>query len=99
MRSFTAWETSEQAQREMKQAVDLAASSDSTVLVLGESQDVTGEAASRDSLELPGEQQQLIERAVALGKPVAFYREMSHNCGMRSFVEACGSSLIWSPPI
>jgi beta-glucosidase len=64
--------TAEQAQREMKQAVDLAASSDLTVLVLGESQDVSGEAASRDSLELPGEQQQLIERVVGLGKPVAF---------------------------
>ncbi len=99
MRSFTAWETAEQAQREMKQAVDLAASSDSTVLVLGESQDVSGEAASGDSLELPGEQQQLIERVVALGKPVAFLLRDEPNCGMRSFVEACRSSLIWSPPI
>lgn len=64
-----AW-TSAQARDEMKKAVDLAASSDLTVLVLGEQQKMSGESASRESLELPGAQQQLMEAVIATGKPV-----------------------------
>jgi beta-glucosidase len=38
--------------------------------VLGEKADMSGEAASRASLDLPGRQQELLEAVVALGKPV-----------------------------
>jgi beta-glucosidase len=51
-------------------AVAAAQNSDVAVLALGESSDMTGEAASRASLDLPGNQQQLLEAVVATGKPV-----------------------------
>jgi beta-glucosidase len=54
----------------MQKAVDLAGSSDLTILVLGELHDMSGEAASRQSLELPGREQELLEKVVAAGKPV-----------------------------
>jgi beta-glucosidase len=59
---------------EAKQAFDAAVEavkqSDVAVLVLGELQDMNGENASRASLTLPGAQEQLLEAAVATGKPV-----------------------------
>ena len=54
----------------MRKAVDLASTSDLTVLALGEAQIMIGENASRESLDLPGSQQELLEKVVATGKPV-----------------------------
>jgi beta-glucosidase len=51
-------------------AVAAAQGSDVAVLALGESSDMSGEAASRAHLDLPGNQQQLLEAVVATGKPV-----------------------------
>lgn len=62
--------TEEQADREFARAVQLARQSDLTVLVLGEAQDMSGESASRSSLDLPGRQQQLLEAVAATKKPV-----------------------------
>jgi beta-glucosidase len=53
------------------EAVAVARRSDVAVVVLGENQDMSGEGASRTSLDLPGRQQQLLEAVVATGKPVA----------------------------
>lgn len=55
---------------EFNHAVDLVKKSDVAVLVLGELQSMSGERASRSSLTLPGKQEQLLEAAVATGKPV-----------------------------
>jgi beta-glucosidase len=55
---------------EFKHAIDLVEHSDVAVLVLGELQSMSGERASRQSLELPGKQEELLEAAVATGKPV-----------------------------
>jgi beta-glucosidase len=55
---------------EFNHALDLIRSSDVAVLVLGELQSMSGERASRQSLDLPGKQEQLLEAAVATGKPV-----------------------------
>lgn len=52
------------------EAVALAKTSDVVVAVMGEKWDMTGEAASRTSLDLPGNQQALLEQLVATGKPV-----------------------------
>ncbi len=52
-------------------AVAAANNSDVAILALGESSDMSGEAASRAHLDLPGNQQQLLEAVVATGKPVA----------------------------
>jgi beta-glucosidase len=64
-----AW-TPEQAADEMSKAANLASSSDVTILVLGEAQNMSGEAASRESLDLPGQEQQLLEAVATSGKPV-----------------------------
>lgn len=55
---------------EFHHAVDLVEKSDLAILVLGEQQSMSGERASRSSLSLPGRQQELLEAAVATGKPV-----------------------------
>jgi beta-glucosidase len=55
---------------EFARAIALIKQSQVAVLVLGEAQSMSGERASRSSLTLPGRQQQLLEAAVATGKPV-----------------------------
>ena len=51
------------------QAVEVATVSDVIVVTLGEARDMTGEAKSRSSLQLPGVQENLLKRLVATGKP------------------------------
>jgi len=51
------------------QAVAAANAADQVVLALGESREMSGEAASRTTIDLPGDQQQLIDRIKATGKP------------------------------
>jgi beta-glucosidase len=62
--------SADQAAQEMQKAIDLAKNSDLTVLILGEAQNMSGERASRESLELPGKEEQLLEAVAATGKPV-----------------------------
>jgi beta-glucosidase len=63
-------ETAAESEQAFQQAVAAARAADTVVMVLGELQDMAGEAASRASLDLPGRQQELLEAVVALGKPV-----------------------------
>jgi beta-glucosidase len=51
------------------QAVAAAQSADQIVLALGETREMSGEATSRSNLDLPGQEQELIDRIAALGKP------------------------------
>jgi beta-glucosidase len=51
------------------QAVAAAQAADQIVLALGETREMSGEAESRTTLDLPGQQQELINRIAALGKP------------------------------
>ena len=53
-----------------QQAVDVAKMADAAILVLGENADMSGEAASRSTLDLPGLQQELAEAIHATGTPV-----------------------------
>lgn len=56
---------------QLADAVKTAQASDLAILALGESgPEMTGEAASRAHLGLPGRQEQLLEDVVATGKPV-----------------------------
>ncbi len=55
---------------ELARAAELAAAADVAVVVLGEWQNMIGEAASRSSLELPGRQLELLEAVSATGTPV-----------------------------
>ncbi len=59
-----------QAAEELAKAVAAARRADVAVLVLGELQYMSGEQASRSSLDLPGRQQELLEAVVATGTPV-----------------------------
>ena len=52
-------------------AVDAAKDSDFTILVVGESSDMSGEAASRSNIDLPGRQLDLVKAIHATGKPYA----------------------------
>lgn len=52
-------------------AVAAARSADQVVLALGESRGMSGEAAARSTIDLPGKQQQLIDAIKATGKPFA----------------------------
>ena len=55
---------------ELERAVATARDADIAVVVLGEWQNMIGEAASRSSLELPGEQLPLLQAVSATGTPV-----------------------------
>ena len=54
---------------EFAHAVEVAAAADSAVVVVGEWQNMIGEAASRSSIELPGRQLELLQAVVATGTP------------------------------
>jgi beta-glucosidase len=62
--------TEAQRRAEFEKAVSLARSSDVVVLALGEHEEMSGEAASRSSIDLPGQQLELLKAITALGKPV-----------------------------
>ena len=51
-------------------AVDAASASDVAVMVMGEAFDMSGEAASRSEITLPGNQRALIEAVLETGTPV-----------------------------
>ena len=53
------------------EAVDVAKAADQVVLVVGESREMSGEAAARSTLDLPGRQEELLRAIKATGKPVA----------------------------
>ena len=64
-------EISTASDAQIKAAVDAAKNSDVAILALGENgPEMTGEAASRTNLDLPGRQEQLLEAVAATGKPV-----------------------------
>ncbi|HKJ92841.1 MAG TPA: glycoside hydrolase family 3 C-terminal domain-containing protein, partial [Longimicrobiales bacterium] len=52
------------------EALRAARQADAVVLVIGETQDMSGEAASRSDIDLPGVQLALAKRIIATGKPV-----------------------------
>jgi len=58
-----------QKREEFEKALALARSSDLVVLVLGEHEEMSGEAASHSTIDLPGRQRELLEAVSALGKP------------------------------
>jgi len=51
-------------------AEQAARQADVVIMAMGESSSMSGEAGARAHLDLPGNQQQLLERVVAVGKPV-----------------------------
>lgn len=60
----------ENDQKGISEAIKTANQSDIAILVLGEAHDMIGEIASSSTLNLPGQQQALLDAVVATGKPV-----------------------------
>jgi beta-glucosidase len=56
-------------------AVATAKKADVTILFLGEPSNYTGEASARSTLDLPGDQEKLLEAIVATGKPLVLVLE------------------------
>ena len=56
--------------KEIESAVEIARKADVVILGLGEKQGISGENFDRTTLDLPGNQQELLEAVVATGKPV-----------------------------
>ena len=63
-------EIDDTSQAGFPEAVQAAGAADVVILALGESSSMSGEGGSRARLDLPGNQQQLLEAVVATGKPV-----------------------------
>ena len=63
-------QTPEESQAAFEQAVEAGKGADVVIAVMGELANMSGEDASRASLDLPGRQEELLKALVALGKPV-----------------------------
>jgi len=67
----------------IRDAVNAAKKADVAVLVLGEPANMTGEASSRATFDFPGEQQELLQAIVAVGKPVVLVLESGRPLDIR----------------
>jgi len=63
-------EIDDSSQTGLAEAVTAARDADVVVLALGESNEMSGEAGSRAYLDLPGNQEQLLEKVAETGKPI-----------------------------
>jgi beta-glucosidase len=83
---------------ELERAVTLARDADVAVLVLGEWQNMIGEAASRSSLELPGGQLALLQAVAATGTPIVLLVMNGRPLDLRWAAENVPAILdIWYP--
>lgn len=63
-------QTPAESEAAFQSALEVAKAADQVIMVLGETDIMAGEAASRASLDLPGRQEELLKAVAALGKPV-----------------------------
>jgi beta-glucosidase len=63
-------QTPAESEAAFQSALETAKAADQVIMVLGETDIMAGEAASRASLDLPGRQEELLKAIAALGKPV-----------------------------
>src|ERR1700683_2249249 len=62
--------TPAEVQESLRRAVDAARHADIGIAVMGEAANMSGEGASRATLDLPGIQEQMLEAVAATGKPI-----------------------------
>lgn len=55
---------------DFQNAINIAKEADVVVMIMGESEGMSGEAASRTNLDLPGNQKELLKAIKKLGKPI-----------------------------
>ncbi|MDP9366388.1 MAG: glycoside hydrolase family 3 C-terminal domain-containing protein [Chloroflexota bacterium] len=83
---------------ELRRAAQLARASDVAVVVVGEWQNMIGEAASRSSLELPGRQLELLQAVAKTGTPVVLLVMNGRPLDLRWAAEQVPAILdIWYP--
>lgn len=83
---------------ELRRAAELAGGCDVAVVVVGEWQNMIGEAASRSSLELPGRQLDLLQAVAATGTPVVLLVMNGRPLDLRWAAEHVPAILdIWYP--
>ncbi|MGB8259544.1 MAG: beta-glucosidase BglX [Terracidiphilus sp.] len=75
--------TAQEIAETLAKVKDAAAAADLVVAVLGEGATMSSEAASRATLDLPGIQEQMLEAAVASGKPVVLVLENGRPLDIR----------------
>jgi beta-glucosidase len=80
------------------EAVRVATASDAVVLVVGETGGMSGEAASRAALDLPGRQLELAQRVIAAGRPTAVVLVNGRPLAIPWLAEHAGAILeAWFP--
>jgi beta-glucosidase len=83
---------------EFARTVQVATEADVAVVVLGEWQNMIGEAASRSSLELPGRQLELLQAVVATGTPTVLLVMNGRPLDLRWAAEHVPAILdVWYP--
>ncbi|HEU5122969.1 MAG TPA: glycoside hydrolase family 3 N-terminal domain-containing protein [Verrucomicrobiae bacterium] len=79
-------------------AVAAARQADAVILAIGEPSKMSGEARSRQTLNLPGAQEELLERVCVAGKPVVAVLFTGRPLAVPEVLEKCDAVLIaWHP--
>jgi beta-glucosidase len=82
------------------EAVNVANAADQVVLALGETREMSGEANSRSTLDLPGRQEELLRAIKATGKPVAVVLFSGRPLALENIVEDAPAILeAWFPGV
>jgi len=83
---------------ELARAAEVAAASDVAIVVLGEWQNMIGEAASRSTLDLPGNQLALLDAVAATGTPVVVLLMNGRPLDLQPVVGRAAAILdVWYP--
>jgi beta-glucosidase len=82
------------------EAVAVAQAADQVVLAVGETREMSGEANVRSKIDLPGRQEELIERIKATGKPFAVVLFNGRPLGLEDIVDDAPAILeAWFPGV
>ena len=82
------------------EAVAAAQEADQVVLALGETREMSGEAAARSTLDLPGRQEELLQAIKATGKPFAVVLFNDRPLALENIVEDAPAILeAWFPGV
>jgi beta-glucosidase len=83
---------------EFERALEIARTSDVAVLVLGEAEDMSGEVASRSTLDIPGRQLELLEAVAKTGTPVVLVLLGGRPLDLSHVLEkVSGILMVWHP--
>jgi beta-glucosidase len=82
------------------EAVEVAEAADQVVLALGETREMSGEAATRSTLDLPGRQEELLRAIKETGKPVAVVLFSGRPLALENVVDDAPAILeAWFPGV